>query len=277
MNTVERLVESTSPRLGVALRVLKKSWQFDDVLRIIDVVVKKDDVVIDIGANRGVYTARMLNRVGPHGHVHVIEPFPPSVDVLRRVWGSTPNVSIHAVGVSDRLGEAQLRVPLVDGRAVDALATLQPLSAPHGLVPVTLTTLDALLANDGRRIALVKCDVEGHESAVVAGAAQLLQNSTPVLLIEIEQRHQGDGDMTKVIDDIERRGYEGYFVTDGGLRSLSNFRIQEHQVALRPAGSPSTHRPRGYVNNFLFLPVCSSVPTLNRGRSWPFAAPRARW
>ena len=49
-----------------------------------------------------------------------------------------------------------------------------------------LATIDELRQRVGRRIALIKCDVEGFELAVLRGATSVLHTDQPMILCEIE-------------------------------------------------------------------------------------------
>ena len=93
------------------------------------------------------------------------------------------NLTNYPVGVSDHDGEATLYVPVVDGKAIGFLATLSPPAEGPGIaherVPVKLTRLDSLLPVGGPPVAFIKCDVEGHELAVLRGGDATLRRSLP--------------------------------------------------------------------------------------------------
>ena len=54
-------------------------------------------------------------------------------------------------------------------------------------------------------ISFIKCDVEGHEFAVLRGAERLLARSKPALLVEIEERHGQT--VSEVVGYLSDRGY----------------------------------------------------------------------
>jgi FkbM family methyltransferase len=76
--------------------------------------------------------------------------------------------------IGDRVGVARLRVP-AEFQTNDGLAhVVDDGTRLEGDVEVALTTLDKFFPTEV--IDLIKIDVEGHEAAVLTGAAQLLSN-----------------------------------------------------------------------------------------------------
>src|SRR5438094_6184877 len=64
-------------------------------------------VVVDVGANIGIYSKFLSRRVGPTGMVHSFEPSP---DNFRRLCAATrdlPNVRLTQAGVRERSGECK--------------------------------------------------------------------------------------------------------------------------------------------------------------------------
>lgn len=105
------------------------------------------------------------------------------------------------------------------------------------------TTLDQYFATvpDGQ-IALIKCDVEGHELDVLRGGEQLLKRQGPMLMVEVEQRHQRSHSVRDVFDYLEGLGYRGTFFLRDKRRPIESFDMAVHQ-----------NRGSGvYVNNFIF-------------------------
>jgi FkbM family methyltransferase len=244
------------PRTAVRLFGRIEARRPQSSLALLNRVVRPGEVVVDVGAHRGVYADRLARLVGTRGHVYAFEPNPASWDVLTRVVGGLPQVTIHRVGVSDSPGSATLFRPRPDGVRVDAMSSLSRPGDTAGVaydpVAIDLVTLDDALAQELRPIALVKIDVEGHELAVLRGAEGVLRRSTPVILVEIEQRHQ-EADIRETFAFLEGLGYRGRFLGAGGLRPLSEFDIRRHQTDLLPDGFAVGRPAPGYVSDFLFV------------------------
>lgn len=74
---------------------------------------------------------------------------------------------------------------------------------------MSLTTLDALFADESMPVVLIKIDVEGHEGAVLAGGQQTLIHHRPVLLVE----HSADAEGTaRLLALTARCGYRPFRV-----------------------------------------------------------------
>jgi FkbM family methyltransferase len=247
-----------APRASVRLFGMLEARRPQSSLALLDRLVRPGDVVIDVGAHRGVYTDRLARLVGPLGHVYAFEPNPDSWRVLQAVKGAASNVTIQPIGISDHAGSATLYRPRRRGLRVDAMSTLSAQrdrsEVSFDPVSVQLDRLDVVLEAERRRIALIKIDVEGHELAVLRGSESILQSSRPTILIEIEQRHQ-DADIRNTFDYIAGLGYSGSFLSPDGLRPLEAFDVRRHQTDLLPNGFAVGRPAPGYVSDFLFIPV----------------------
>jgi FkbM family methyltransferase len=275
-----RVAGEVDPSLGARLTWIREKRRGDAALRALEVLVRPGTVAVDVGANWGFFAYHLARLVGPRGRVYAIEPDPRHLASLRAIQRRRPHLAIHPVGLSDRAGAAELHVPVVAGRRVDALASLavprERAGVAHERVRVELARLDDLLPAT-TQVAFVKCDVEGHELAVLRGADGILRRHRPALLVEIEQRHQ-EGDIHRTFEHLAGLGYEGYQVRPGGLRPLAEFDLARDQLAFLGAEFMPYAMPDGYVHDFVFVAPGTDVARLlgpANGRR-PAAAPRAR-
>lgn len=260
MNKIERAVDELDPRLSVMLRALKMRWRNNIARRLIQGMVKPGDIVVDVGANRGVYTYLMSLTVGPSGRVHAVEPFPGNGSRLQAVARWRGNIVVHSLAVSDRSGTEVLRVPVHGGHPIDALATLEPSPpGPEESHVVQVRTLDELL-RDEPRVSFFKCDVEGHEQRVFQGAAAIIERQHPVILAEVEQRHRDDP-IDRTFEFFGNSGYSGWFVTCDGLRPLKEFDLARDQVSFATDRFVPYAMPDGYISDFVFCPPATSPPS----------------
>ena len=255
-------------KLRYLYRAYRYRYRVDTAeLRFLRVSLRPGQVAVDIGCHKGAYTYWMRRRVGTAGKVLAFEPQPRQVAYLRTAFSSLPfeNVVLVPVALSDKVGRARLHVPT--GAGMTHAASLEQIGAANRVEPnpprlggctperssmleVDVTTLDAFFADEPRGPAFLKIDVEGHELSVLRGGRDTLERYRPTLLVECEARHRPDGDIRPIFDFLGALGYEGTFFQNGNRRPLPEFDPTIHQ-RLDPS---SDHLPRGYVNNFAFVP-----------------------
>ncbi len=152
--------------------------------------IKPGATVLDIGANIGLHSLLAAHLAGPTGRVHAFEPDPQSLRFLLenvRI-NEMENVTVWSVALSDREDVAEIHIDLKTARATSMIEGHQaPLDeAPRQKLMVAATTLDALSLGE---VDFAKIDVEGAELAVLSGARRLIEDSRPVVVIEVGAGH----------------------------------------------------------------------------------------
>jgi len=171
-------------------------------------LVRPGDRCVDVGANVGVHTVRLARLVGRDGEVIAIEPDPDVVRRTRRnvVLNDLPNVRVISAAASERPGELRLYRPSAQdtNRARASLMRHPYLTGATATVPVV--TLDDVC--DGAPVALIKIDVEGHEAAVVRGAADTISRHAPSIVFEYAPELLDDVVAQTPFDWLAEHGYE---------------------------------------------------------------------
>jgi FkbM family methyltransferase len=146
-------------------------------------LLRPHDLFVDIGANIGAYTVLTAGYSG--ADVVAVEP---GRDAFTRLCENVrlndlgARVEAHCVALSDYDGKGQLTTGL------DTMNHLVRNQGGEEASSVDVTTLDKLLA--GREPAAIKIDVEGFESAVIAGAKETLRSPALIALV-IEMNGSG--------------------------------------------------------------------------------------
>jgi len=176
-------------------------------------------VCLDIGANVGNHA---LFFAAHFGEVLAFEPNPRTFALLQFNAALAANVRCFNVGLSDAAGNAQLTVPADN----IGMATLHggTTGGPGGAsVACRLERLDDLAELQDRRVALLKIDVEGHESAVLRGAAGLLRRDRPLVVFEQAASDIANG-TSPALELLRQAGYSRVWVLEahpaGGPRWL---------------------------------------------------------
>lgn len=148
-------------------------------------VVKPGAHVVDVGANTGNHT---IFFAGPMQAASVtpFEPLPAAAKALMAAVEKNrlANVDLSRLGtgVSDKEGRAAL---VFSGRGGLGATSLR--ADPAGEIGVA--PLDSMVSGP---VDFLKIDVEGMEMNVLAGAAELIRKSRPLIFIEVANRNTND-------------------------------------------------------------------------------------
>lgn len=152
-------------------------------MRFIRSVIKRGDVFVDVGANVGKYTVPIAKAVGPEGVVVAVEPSP-AYKILEK------NIELNCltnVIVFNKAAYSEKK--LLDLHYIPQRSTLSSLYNQSGegvCLKVDAEPLDVMIGEAGllgRKIKLIKIDVEGAEVDVILGAKALL-SKTEYLVFE---------------------------------------------------------------------------------------------
>jgi FkbM family methyltransferase len=136
-------------------------------------------VVVDAGANIGIYSEFFSRCVGPNGAVHSFEPSPESFKRLRSATRKLPNVRLSQAAVGERGGKSELYLSHllnVDHRAYKAPGDSRV------SIPIQMVALDDYF-RPGERVDLIKLDVQGYEHHALRGAKRVLADTPNVKLL----------------------------------------------------------------------------------------------
>jgi FkbM family methyltransferase len=153
------------------------------VREVIDAVLRPGDVAMDIGANMGLWSLRMAERVGSAGRVLAFEPGPLTQTRLRDniALSGFGQIEVHALALGADACTLTLHTPADSGSASFGAADDAALAQE---VPVE--RLDRVWEAAGRPdVRLVKMDTEGAEAQVLDGATAFFAACRPVVCCEI--------------------------------------------------------------------------------------------
>ncbi len=228
----------------------KPSLEEEPDLEIVNYLVGKGDWVVDGGANYGLYTTVLSDKVGPGGRVLSFEPIPDTYEVLAHGIKKMrmANVTAHQIALSDKASMMTMEVPnyddgtenfyqarLVQGRPEQGLASYE----------IRTQTLDEIITGLDGRISFIKCDVEGHELQVIRGALNTIRELHPAWLIELSTDPDDPGsEAAELIDLMLTAGYRVYWFDQKRLRERCSgdksvnyfFLASEHLEVLAEAG-----------------------------------------
>lgn len=140
---------------------------FDNVYALDEVVIEKGDIVVDIGANIGIFDVYAATQGA--GHIYAYEPLPSNVDLIKinQALNHFDNLTITQAAVSDKMGKAKLYLGNFD--AGNLLFDHNIVGKLSKYISVSTITLENILKIQHlSKIDFLKIDCEGSEGAIFA-------------------------------------------------------------------------------------------------------------
>ena len=204
-------------------------------------LLRPGDVAVDVGAMIGYYTVILAKHVGANGRVHAFEPDPENFALLSSnvAMNGYGNVTCRQAIVGAEHGRAKLwRAPANRGDH-HAFPT-----QGREAVDVDVVALDDVV---DAPVDLVKLDVQGYESFVLAGMRELIERSPelamlvefcPALLIEAGTQP------IDLLDELRSFGFS-MFEIDDDARTVRGVDTPELLDRVRPEYGDAAE---GYTN-----------------------------
>jgi len=186
----------------VALRIFNRPISSD--VGVFRKLISKGDVVFDIGANAGQFSCLFSCLVGHKGEVHVFEPVKNSFDRLKNnisAFSPPSKIYFNNIALGDNEGLVKMFVPSSDYTRAsfkkhdDPECGTQIGDMQFDVVDkVKCDTIDNYISQNGiKRVAFIKCDVEGAELLVMKGAKALFKSKRPpVIFLELFEKWTKD-------------------------------------------------------------------------------------
>jgi FkbM family methyltransferase len=164
-------------------------WDMEaDVLPVFRSFLHSRSVVLDIGANFGLYTAISASLMRQHGRLYSFEANPHTFELLRRTLYANrlaqhPNVVPVNALIGENTGRGTLHyLPQFLGGAT--MTDIGQWGDGKRSIELDMITIDEFLP-EGLTVDLVKIDVEGHEPFVIRGMQKTIRRS-PNIRIFVE-------------------------------------------------------------------------------------------
>ena len=212
-------------------------------------IIRKDDIVLDIGANLGWYTAHIAKRI-PIKHCYAFEPVPSIFKKLERhcaVNQVTNKVTLNNCALGDKDGTIELHTfpDLPHGHS--SISTLGKTNYVTSTAPIVM--LDNYIAeNNLDKIDFIKMDVEGAEMLVLKGAKNLLQRKDPpvwVIEMNIETAASFGHKPADLLKEITQyNSYELFKVEAGWGKTTRMSSIDDYQNGDNAVLIPSSKKER---------------------------------
>lgn len=191
--------------------------------------VQNGDIVLDCGANIGVFVREALNAGA--SKVVAIEPAPENIEALRRNFApeiADGRVIVYPKGVWDK--DDFLTLQIDHGNSAADSFVMHPEHAKESKEKFPLTTIDKLVAELGlERVDFIKMDIEGAETRALEGGRGVLAKHRPRLSVSVYHDPTHPAEVPKVI----QAAWSGY-KTECGPCAVAGSRIRPDVLYFHP-------------------------------------------
>lgn len=195
--------------------------------------IRKNDVVLDCGANIGVYTREALDDGA--SLVVAIEPAPVNVECLRRNFRreiEEKRVIVAALGVWDRDDVLPL---YEDPRNSGADSFIIHTAADKITSQIPLTSIDKLSKElNLPRVDFIKMDIKGATAKALIGAKGILTAARPRLALSTEELEDNPAEIRSLVLSLQPS-----YQMRCGICSVYRLRVNADVLLFRPPVGPS--------------------------------------
>jgi FkbM family methyltransferase len=207
----DRAIFYASPSAGLAYLFKSISDIDPPLLRLVDEVVKPQDVIWDVGANLGLFALCAAVRSGEAGAVFAFEPDVWLVRLLRKTSRIQPSsyapMTVIPIAVASNISLRNFSIAS-RARASNALAeygrSQMGSVAEQQIVPAF--NLDWLLTHLPPPN-VIKIDVEGAEAEILRDQSRMLRSIRPVIVCEVGAENSDE--VTNILTAANYRIYDG--------------------------------------------------------------------
>ena len=159
-----------------------RKWE-PKIAEILTKYCEKSTTAVDMGAYIGTHTMSLVDAVGKTGKVVTFEPQPWAYKGIKKTLSKNKikNCKVINAGLSDKKGKIQF---CSDGSGSSSVCTERSPSKKKWseVYDIPIVTLDSY---NLKNVSIMKIDVEGHELNALMGSKKTIEQSKPVIVLEV--------------------------------------------------------------------------------------------
>ena len=163
-------------------------WKFKILeskeIKFLKKIIKKNMIVVDVGANVGLYTSILSKLVGSNGKVFSYEPEPNNFRLLKKCKkiNELDNVIIESIAIGEKKENTNFYVSKINS-GDNRLSSFKQI---HSIISVQKDSLDNKLRKQ-KYIDFIKMDIQGGEYLALLGMKNLIvTNKKLIILSEVD-------------------------------------------------------------------------------------------
>lgn len=239
------------PRLQILLRDRFGAYR-DPEMAILNMLPEvPGEIVIDIGANRGIWTYRLRRLVGKGGLLIAFEANPNCFQYLKQAFAHDRRVECFNLAITDSVGYVEIFANPTETELLHSGTTLKPINSMVMLDKVPGTTLDSFMSSRFSdrdvKVGLIKVDTEGGEIEVIKGSLQIIESSAPILIVEVLHRNR-ESNLKSI--QLLLEGYECFLFEDSKFIKFEKWNFSD-LIEFRPRSRNYVFVPRNKYFEFI--------------------------
>ena len=215
---------NVDPREGFDLSIYLLGSVEPPVIRAYPRLIRKGDVILDVGANIGGHTLHFARLCGPEGLVIAVEPSDWAMAKLQANLDLNPELRgiVRArqffLGAPGGENSPESKQEVYASWPLDHSDGLHEkhLGKKTPVTQATVGTIDSLVqAEKLSRVDAIKIDVDGDEWKILKGSAQTLEKHRPVVIMELAPYLFSPEEFNQMISFLEKSRYAFFDATNG--------------------------------------------------------------
>lgn len=186
--------------------------------------VKKNDVILDIGANIGFYAKLLADLTGPQGVVHCFEPDKTNFNHLKNNCGKLQNVILNNKAVGPKT--EKLKIYTSKSINVDH-RTYKPEEFDQE-IEIEAVSIDDYL-NNQTKVDLIKIDIQGFEMQAIKGMLRILDNNPNIKIISEFWPYglkKAGSSVSEYFSFLTHKGFNCYLLEKNSLQLLNPNKVK---------------------------------------------------
>jgi len=205
-------------------------------LKLLKNLVSPGNMVLDVGANIGLYSAHLSSFVGPAGGVHSFEPIPQLFACLEKTVSQNRlgNITTYQMALGDIDGTVNM-----EGQAFNSGD--YRVSAKNHVnrgISVHVRRGDNVLTTV-KTVQVIKIDVQGYEIPALRGLSAIIERSREIRIIFEywpEGMKRAGYDAGELVDFLRGNGMNPYIFDSKGVMSRTEWKDLDLHCIQRPWG-----------------------------------------
>ena len=177
--------------------------------------VKKDDIVLSLGANIGYFTIFLAEAIGKNGKVFAVEPEKENVDLLKKnvIANNLKNVEVIPKAISDKNGKVKFQISKMSGDH-----TMVEDNYSNNTIEVDAISIDEYFKEICSSISFVIFTIEGAELKALKGMSETINQSKNLIIMTefYPEKIRSLGDSPEeFLELLTKFGFEIFDLHDG--------------------------------------------------------------